>query len=42
MIMWMDVFTLKLDALLEVVIGNLTHIMLTFGRGLAHVGKHFC
>ena len=32
---------LKLDALLEAIIGNLVHIMLTFEWGLAHVTKHF-
>ena len=32
---------LKPDALLEAVIGNLIHIMLTFERGLAYVTKHF-
>ena len=37
--MWMDVFMLKLGTLLETVIGNLAHIMLTFKRGLAHVTK---
>ena len=42
MIMWQDVFMLKLDTLLEIVIGNLTHIILPFKQGLAHVSKHFC
>ena len=42
MIIWRDIFTLKLDALLEAVIGNLTHIMLNFERGLAHITKHLC
>ena len=42
MIMWRDVFMLKLDTLLEAIVGNLTHIILTFKQGLAHVTKHFC
>ncbi|RVW67673.1 Serine/threonine-protein phosphatase 7 long form-like [Vitis vinifera] len=34
MIMWRGVFTLKLDTLLEAVIGNLAHIMLTFKQDM--------
>ena len=42
MIMCKDIFMLKQDALLEVVIENLALIMLTFKQGLAHVPKIFC
>ena len=35
-------FHVKLDTLLEAVIGNLAHIMLPFKQGLAHLTKHFC
>lgn len=42
MIMRKDVFMLQLDTLLEAIVGNLTHIILTFKQALAHVTKQFC